>query len=152
MRGQPRDALNLRSAVGFRVHCEAAAVVLGALTKVDAAGEFADDIEIYAAGDGFFERGGGEEGGRGEEAGAQVAEGLELFAEAEDALFGADGTGAPFLWRSRERISECGGIEVVQVKGRRTGPPMAPRMIASASLAALRAESVNGSPVASIEH
>ena len=33
-----------------------------------------------------------------------------------------------------------------------TGPPIAPRIIASAALAALSAASVKGSPVASMEH
>lgn len=47
-----------------------AGVVLGALTEVDAAGEFADDGEVCAAADVGFEGGGVDEGVRGEEAGA----------------------------------------------------------------------------------
>lgn len=45
----------------------------------------------------LFERGDGGEGVGGEVAGAQVPEGVEFFAELEEALFGADGSGAVFL-------------------------------------------------------
>jgi hypothetical protein len=64
------DALDLMARVGFRVHSVAGAVVFGALAKVDSAGQFADDGEVDAAADGFFERRGGDERGRGEETGA----------------------------------------------------------------------------------
>lgn len=38
-----------------------------------------------------------DEGRRGKKAGSQVAIGLKFLAQFEDALFGADGAGAPFL-------------------------------------------------------
>ena len=95
--GKADHAHNLIPTVWLGIHCVAGAVVFGALAKVDAAGEFADDVEVNAGADGFFQGGGGDEGGCGEEAGAQVAEGLERFAEFEEALFGPDFAGAPFL-------------------------------------------------------
>ena len=52
----------------------------------------------------FFERGDGGQRVRGEVAGAEVAEGVELFAQLEEALFGADGARAIFL--QGEKVSE----------------------------------------------
>ena len=46
----------------------------------------------------LFERGDGGEGVGGEVAGAEVTEGVEFFAEFEEALFRADGTGTVFLF------------------------------------------------------
>jgi len=94
---QPRNTHNLIATVWLRVHCEAGTVVFGSVAKVDAAGEFANDVEVDAFADGFLERRFGDERGCGEEAGTEVAECLELLAEFEEALFGADGAGAPFL-------------------------------------------------------
>ena len=45
----------------------------------------------------------------------------------------------------------CVGKEGRGGKARRTGPPIAPKRTASAFLAAVRASSVRGEPVASIE-
>jgi hypothetical protein len=42
-------------------------------------------------------------------------------------------------------------VVVAIVWGKRTGPPIAPRRTASAFLAAVRASSVKGEPVASME-
>ena len=97
----------------------------------------------------LFERGDGGQGVGGEVAGAQVAEGAEFLAELEEALFGADGARAVFLWGGTG-LGWCleggrGGA------GRCTGPPIAPRRTASAFLAAARASSVRGEPVASME-
>jgi hypothetical protein len=85
-------------AVGLRVPCGAVAVVFFALAEVDSTREFADDCEVYAADVGGFEGGTVDEAVRGEEAGAQVAECAELFAEFQDALFGADFSCTPFLF------------------------------------------------------
>ena len=87
--------------VRFSVHGVAGAVVFSAIPKVYAASEFADDVKVDAAADGFFQGRSGDEGGGGEEARAEVAEGLERFAEFEEALFGAHFAGAPFLERER---------------------------------------------------
>jgi len=97
MRRQPGHSLDLGGRVRLHVPGVPVPVVFLALPEVDAAGELADDGEVGAGGDGGFERGGVDEAVRGEETGAQVAVGLELFAQLEDALFGADGAGAPFL-------------------------------------------------------
>lgn len=109
----------------------------------------------------LFERGDGGEGVGGEVAGAEVAEGVEFFAEFEEALFGADGTGAVFLFVEEVSGSAWGegvygggkrwGGRRRESRGRRTGPPMAPKRTASAFLAAARASSVRGEPVASME-
>lgn len=145
--GQARDALDLGPGVGFGVVGGAVAVVLLARAEVDPAGEFADDGEVDAAADGFLQGRDGDEGGRGEGARPQVAEGGEGFAEGEEALLGADGAGAPFLW-----FGVLGSLVGWEIEGELTGPPIAPRMIASAFFAAVRASSVRGEPVASIEH
>ena len=109
----------------------------------------------------LFERGDGGEGVGGEVAGAEVAEGVEFFAELEEALFRADGTGTIFLFVeevSGSAWEECVYGEGKQWEGRRresramrTGPPIAPKRTASAFLAAARASSVRGEPVASME-
>jgi hypothetical protein len=64
-------------------------------------------------------------------------------------LFWADGAGSPFLdvfVSMRRSIAKARGGE-----GERTGPPIAPRRIASAPFAAASAASVSGVPWASIE-
>lgn len=71
---EPGDALNLRAGVRLRVHGVAAAVVLLALAEVDAAGQFADDVEVDAAADFGAERGAVDQRRGGEVAGAQVTE------------------------------------------------------------------------------
>ena len=147
-----RDALNLHARVRLRV--PRLAVLLRrllALAKVYAAGELAQYGEVDALDDRLFERRGGDEGFRGEEARPQVAERRHFLAELEDALFRADGAAvAPFLYPIDERLdSSVLGGEFRE--GKRTGPPIAPRKTASAVFAAWRASSVNGEPVASID-
>lgn len=92
------DTLDLRAGVRLRVHGEAAAVVLLAVAEVDAAGQFADDVEVDAAADFGAERGAVDQRRGGEVAGAEVTECAHLLAQTEEALFGADGASAPFLW------------------------------------------------------
>lgn len=109
------DALNLGAAVGLRIHGEAAAVVLGAVAKVDAARQLADDGEVGpAAHFGLEGREVDERLGR-EAAGAQVAVGPELLAELQDALLGADGgRGAPFRaadGAEEDGVGLLGGVE-----------------------------------------
>ena len=140
------DALNLRARIRLGVEGEAGPVILGALAKVDAAGQLADDGEVDALAHGLFERRGGDQRGRGEEAGPQIAKRGHLLAELEETLFRSDGAGAPFL-RSPS-AQECRASR--EERGR-TGPPMAPRRTASALLAAARASSVSGFPWASME-
>ena len=99
--GQAGDALDFLAGVGFAVLGPFVGAFGGwvgflALAKVDAAGEFADDDEVGAGADFFLEGADLGEGGGGEGAGAEVAEGVELFAEFEEALFRADGAGAVF--------------------------------------------------------
>lgn len=105
MRRQSCDSFNFTPTIRLAIAGVLVVILfsgLGALAKVDAPSEFADDGEVCVAGDVFFQGGGVEEGGGGEEAGAEVAEGLEFFAEAEDALFGTDGgVCGPFLSESR---------------------------------------------------
>ena len=81
MRRQPRHALNLRPGIGFRVpRVPVIVLLLLALPKVNAPRQLADDGEVDAAADVLFERGDAGQAVRGEVAGAQVPEGLELFA------------------------------------------------------------------------
>ena len=95
---QPRHPLNLRPGIGFRVpRVTIVVLLLLALPEVDAPRQLADDGEVDAAADVLFERGDGGQGVGGEVAGAQVPECLELFAQLQQALFGADGAGAVFL-------------------------------------------------------
>lgn len=145
---QPRHSLDLRPRVWFRVPRMSVAVVFFALAEVDAPGQFADDVEVDAAADVGFERRDVDEGVRGEVAGAQVAEGVHFFAELEEALLRADGAGAPFLEAQKMYERWVWGGSLGESL---TGPPIAPRITASAFLAAVRASSLNGSPVASIE-
>lgn len=49
MTRKTRDTLNLGARVRFRVESETVAVVLLALAKVDAARQFADDVEVDVA-------------------------------------------------------------------------------------------------------
>lgn len=71
-------------------------------------------------------------------------------------MFGPDRAGAVFLFE-KVKLGAAGlGIKlrrsgIGSEGGDRTGPPMAPRRTASAFLAASRASSVMGEPVASIE-
>jgi hypothetical protein len=67
-----------------------------AITKIDTAGEFADDEEVGACADFFLEGADLGEGRGGEGARPEVAEGVELFAEFEETLFWAGGAGAVF--------------------------------------------------------
>ena len=98
MRRQPRDALNLRPGVRLRVpRVPVVVLLLFPFPKVYSPRQLADDGEVDAAADGFFERRDGGEGVGGEVAGAEVAEGVHFFAELEEALFGADGARAVFL-------------------------------------------------------
>lgn len=91
-----RHTLNLWPAVGFRVHGLAIAVVLDAVAEVNATGQLTNHDKVGAAADLSLERGEVDEGVGGEVARAQIAVGTHLFAEAEEALFRADGAGAPF--------------------------------------------------------
>ena len=102
MRRQPRDALNLRPGIRLGVpRVPVVVLLLFPLPKVYAPRQLADDGEVDAAADGFFERRDGGEGVGGEVAGAEVAEGIQFFAELEEALFGADGACAVFLWMGK---------------------------------------------------
>ena len=104
MRRQPRNPLNLRPGVRLRIPSVAVVVfLLLPLPEVDAPGQLADYCEVDATAYILFERGDGGQGVRGEVAGAEVAEGVELLAELEEALFGADGARAVFLCVVRER-------------------------------------------------
>jgi len=94
---KPRHTHNLIATVWLGVHGKPGSVVFGAIAKVNATSEFANDVEVDAFADGFFEWRFGDERRCGEETGSKVAECLELFAEFEETLFRADGTGAPFL-------------------------------------------------------
>ena len=115
MRRQPRHALNLCPGIGFRVPSVPVVVfLLFPLPEVDAPRQLADDGEVDPAADVLFERGDGGQGVGGEVAGAQVAEGVEFFAELEEALFRADGTGAVFLCGWRERCQSLSGKELVE--------------------------------------
>ncbi len=122
MRRQPRHALDLRSGIRLRVPgVPVIVLLLFPLAKVDATGQLTDYGEVDAAAYVLFERGDGGEGVGGEVARAQVAEGRELFAELQEALFGADGSRAVFLgggggvsvWKGG------GGRGTGEVRGRR---------------------------------
>ena len=150
MRRQPCYSFDFGPRVRFRIVRRAITIVLLALAEVDTAGQFTDDGEVHATADGLFERGAGHETFGCKGAGTEVTECGEGFAEGEKTLFGADGTRAPFLF-----VAECASVGYQFADGvseERTGPPMAPRMMASADLAAVRASSVSGLPVASMEH
>lgn len=97
--GQSRNPLNLRARIWLRVPCSPIAIVLLARTKVDAASELSDDVEVGATADFSFQRRDVDKGIRREVAGAQVAVGAHFFAKGKDALFWTDGASAPF-WTS----------------------------------------------------
>ena len=108
---QAGDALDLGARVGLRVHGEAGAVVLGALAKVDAARQLADDDEVGAAAHLGLKRGAVDERVGREAAGTQVAVGAELLAQLEDALLGADGGGGtPFRAANGAQENGIGGL------------------------------------------
>lgn len=92
------DALDFGARVRLCVECVAVAVIFLAVAKVDAAGKFANDVEVDAAADVGAEGGAFDERGSGEVAGTEVTEGAHFFAKFEKALFGADGAGSPFLF------------------------------------------------------
>lgn len=94
---EARDPLDLGARVRLRVHGVAAAVIFLAVTEVDSARQFADDVEVDALADGGFQGGVFDQGGGREVAGTQVAECAHLFAKLEETLLRADGAGAPFL-------------------------------------------------------
>lgn len=123
--GQAGDALNFDLAVGLGVHREAAAVILLALAKVDAAGQLTHDDEVGAAADVGLERGAVDQGVRGEAAGPQVAVGAELLAQRENALLGADGGGGTPFWAANGAEDDgVGGLassEGFVGEGRATG-------------------------------
>lgn len=107
---EPGHALHLGARVGLLVPRVPAAVVLVALAKVDAARELADNDKVGAAAHGRLERRGVDEGVRGKEAGAQVAVGAHLLAQAEEPLLGADGAGAPFGTADGAEEDGVGGL------------------------------------------
>jgi hypothetical protein len=144
MGSETSDTLNFSAGVGFSVHSETVTIVFLAVTKVDSARQFADDVEVHAAADVGFEGGDVDERRGGEAAGSEVTECTHFFAEFEDALFGADGAVSPFLSYISSRFHFL--VVLFEDVGIRTGPPMAPRITASAFLAAVKAASVKGSP------
>ncbi len=108
---QAGDALDLGARVRLRVHGEAGPVVLGALAKVDAARQLADDDKVGAAAHLGLERGAVDERVGREAAGAQVAVGAELLAQLEDALLRADGRRrAPFRAADGAQENGVGGL------------------------------------------
>lgn len=113
---QTGNALNLGLAVGLGVHSKALdAIVLLPLAKVDAASQFTDNHKVGASADLGLEGGAVDEGFGGEAAGPQVAVGLELFAQLEDAGLGSHrGGGTPF-WTANgteeDSIGRLGGSE-----------------------------------------
>ena len=143
---EANNTLDLGPRVGLSVHGVSGAVVFLALAEVDTTSQLTDDVEVDTAADVGLEGGALDQRGRGEVAWAQVSECAHLLAQLQDALLGANGACAPFLY-----AREYGGFMVVCGGFRRTGPPMAPRRTASAFLAASRASSVRGEPVASME-
>ena len=158
MRRQPRDALNLRPRIRLCVpRVPVVVLLLFPFAKVYAPRQLADDGEVDAAADGFFEGGDGGEGVGGEVARAEVAKGIQFFTELEEALFRADGACSVFLRMGKRGVSVGsawkGGLYEKGRGGRarRTGPPIAPKRTASAFLAAARASSVRGEPVASMD-
>lgn len=104
------NALNLGARVGLHVPSGARAVVLLAVAKVDAAGQFADDDEVGAAADLGLEGRGVDEGVGGEEAGAQVSVRAHLLAQPQQALLGADSAGAPFGTANGTEEDGVGGL------------------------------------------
>lgn len=120
---QTGDALDLGAAVGLRVHGEALdAVVLDTVTKVDAARQLTHDDKVGATADLGLEGRAVDQRLGGEAAGPQVAVGLELLAQLEDAGLGADGgRGAP-LWPAdgaeEDGVGRLGGREGLVGQGR----------------------------------
>ena len=103
MRRQPRYPFDLGPGIRFRIIRRAVTVVFLAISEVDTASQFTDDGEVDASADGLFKWGAGDEALGGEGAGSEVAECGEGFAKGEEALFGANGTGAPFLFIVEQR-------------------------------------------------
>lgn len=92
------DALDFGARVRLRVERVAVAIIFLTVAEVDATSQFTDNVEIDAAADVGAEGRAFDERGGGEVAGTEVTEGAHFFAELEEALFGADGTGSPFLF------------------------------------------------------
>ena len=90
------DALDLRARVDLRVPGDSVTSILLALAKVQTTRQLADDVEVGAAADVGLERGDFDERVGCEVARPQVAVGLHLLAQLQDALFGAHGAGTPF--------------------------------------------------------
>lgn len=98
VRRETGNALDFGARVRLRVERVAIAVVFLAVAEVDTTSQFTDDVEVDAAADVSAERGAFDERGGGEVAGTEVTEGAHFLAEFEEALFGADGAGSPFLF------------------------------------------------------
>lgn len=96
--GETGDAFDFGARVRLCVQCVAVAVVFLAVAEVNTTSQFTDDVEVDAAADVGAEGGAFYERGSGEVAGTEVTEGAHFFAEFEEALFGADGAGSPFLF------------------------------------------------------
>ncbi|KAK5636673.1 hypothetical protein RRF57_012385 [Xylaria bambusicola] len=110
MRGQPRDALNLRARVRLRVHGRAISFVLLALTEVDAAGQLTHDGKVGA----LAHLGLKGRRLRREEAGSKIAVCAHLLAQPQDALLGTHLARTPFRasdGAEQYRVSGLGGIE-----------------------------------------
>jgi hypothetical protein len=97
---QPRYALNLWTRIRLYIVCVSRSIIFLLLAKVKAARQFADNGEVGAFADGFFERRCGNERRSGEEARAQIAICVESLAKLENSLLWTNCTSSPFLSRS----------------------------------------------------
>lgn len=128
------NALNLRAGVDLSIPGSSITCILLALTKVQTTRQLTDDVEVGATADIGLERGDLDERVGGEVAGAEVAVGLHLLAELQDALLGADGAGAPF-WAAdgaeEDGVSGFGGREGFGCEGSAVGIDGALRRLVS---------------------
>ena len=81
MSGKTSNTLNLSARIGLSVHSVPIAIVFLAVSKVDSAGQFTNDVEVDAAADVGLEGGDVDERRGGEAAGSEVAECAHFFAK-----------------------------------------------------------------------
>jgi hypothetical protein len=110
VRSETRDTLNLWARVWLGVPGGAVTIVLLSLAKVDATGQFADDVEVDIAADLGLERRDVDEGFRGEVARSKVTIGAELLAQSEDTLLWTDLASSPFGSANGSEEDGVGGL------------------------------------------
>lgn len=124
VRGEPRDALNLRPRVRLNVPCDSVAVVLLAVAEVDAPGELAHHDNVHAAADVRFQGGEVDQRLGGEVARPDVPVRAHLLAEREEALLRPHLARSPFGaadGAQEDGVGSLGGVESFGSQGFASG-------------------------------